>query len=127
MAEKKEHQIERLVDILEGDSRSYFIKFIDAFFELHELHQKGILDFIVESIGIRNWERDLEDPFKHMVLVKKILFHYSGNEDRDKDPNPKHLAKLLEDYYESPGFDENERIALGGKVKKTAFMKSVGV
>ena len=80
-----EHAIDEMIEILNTkDVRSYFVKFIDRFFALPESHQKGILEWVVESVGGTKWERLLEDSFKHMTLIKMILFHYSGNEDREK-------------------------------------------
>jgi len=115
-----------MIEILNTkDVRSYFVKFIDRFFALPESHQKGILEWVVESVGGTKWERLLEDSFKHMTLIKMILFHYSGNEDREKEPNPSHLAALLEGYKESPGFAEAEMQALGIKKKKSALIKGL--
>jgi hypothetical protein len=118
-----EHAINELVEILNTkDARAYFVKFIDRFFALPEPHQKGILEWVVESVGGNKWERLLEDPFRHMTLVKMILFHYSGNEDREKEPNASHLAALIEGYMESPGFSEAEMQALGLKKKKSKLI-----
>lgn len=120
------HAIDELIDVLNTkEVRSYFVKFIDRFFSLSEAHQKGILDWIVESVGGTKWERLLEDQFKHMALVKMILFHYSGNEDREKEPNPSHLAALLEGYKESPGFAEAEMSSLGLAKKKSKLLKGL--
>ncbi len=122
----EEHHIDGLVEILRTkEVRSYFVKFIDRFFSLPESHQLGILSWIVENVGSTKWERLLDDSFKHMTLVKMVLFYYSGNEDREKEPNPSHLAALIEGYKESSGFAENEMQALGLKKKKSKFMEEI--
>lgn len=121
-----EHALDEMVEILRTkEARSYFVKFIDRFFALPESHQTAILEWVVENVGSTKWERLLEDSFKHMTLVKTILFHYSGNEDREKEPNPSHLADLLEAYKESPGFAEAEMQALGLKKKKSKLVKGL--
>lgn len=107
--------IDRMIHMLSNldDVNSYFVRFIDVFFSLPEVHQVSLIAHIVEDVGTTRWEKIADDVYQYPALVRMILYHYSSIDSSvmSKDPTPSDLASLIKEYKSSVTYRDNEKIA----------------
>jgi len=121
-------KINKLIDILNNTEErySYFVRFIDAFFDMHEEHQTALLSWIVEDVGTTKWEKLSQDVYRYPSLVRMILYHYSSidSSSHSKDPSPTDLAVLISEYKNSVNFKEVDA-RVGGDNYKEEFLTTM--
>ena len=112
--------LDALVTILKKKPDFYFAKFIDTFIDdvPHALRGELLL-YIADQVGSDKWDRLARDEYEHLALIRSILWHYSGREEKKGEPSTTDLASLIEDFTKTPAFHE-------AMVEPTKSKKSFG-
>jgi uncharacterized protein with ParB-like and HNH nuclease domain len=109
------------IRLIQEDSRYYFVKAVDIFYELPDIHQKNIIEFFADEAEQEIWKDSALDSTKYLDVIRNILFYYSGKE-KLQHPNKKVFASLLAKYLKS----ERCKQALEVKIKsKRAFAEGL--
>jgi len=103
-----------------NEEKSWFAKFIDAFYKLSESHQKGFLQFFVEEVGSDKWIKKLTSIDRSDLLLD-IMFYYSGYESL-KQPCKKEFKKMIGAYIVSDMYVKKDRERKRGP---SAFVKAL--
>jgi hypothetical protein len=112
------------IRLITEDQRYYFVKAIDLFYELPDLHQKNLIEFFGEKAENESWTEAASDNTKYIDVIRNILFYYSGKE-KVQQPNKNAFASILGEYLKSDRCKEAHEVRIKKKKDFQEGLKSL--
>ena len=75
----------------------YFARFMDDFYMLSDVHQKGLAEFLVGEIGSKKWEKMLAEDDYRSLMTDILLFF--GGQEKWGQPAKNELRRHIGNYY----------------------------
>ncbi len=88
------------------NQRSYFARFIDAFFAIPVGMQRDLIEHICVENSSDSFIQHSQDQTEWPEFVRAVLIHYSGNEEKGQ-PTKRDLARIIGEFYKTGKADES--------------------